>query len=128
MNMPQQRIYHEYVNEKLVPYLYVFTFKHCEINWDKPVLYFELIKPFEFIGLDNMDDSVVSISIFKSELLINPSYSNKLGILLSSVKKRILQHDVDPDIIRQFVLPVLDLNEVLSLLPNERKMGIFLTK
>ncbi|MBS4172075.1 hypothetical protein [Bacillus sp. FJAT-49736] len=120
--MPQQRLYHEYINEKLVPYLYVLTFNSSELNWDKPVFYFDLIKPIEFIGLDHMDDSVISISIYQSELLINPSYQNKLGVHLNSVKNRILKHGVDPCVIQQFVLPVVDLNEVLSFLPNERKM------
>lgn len=124
--MPQQRLYHEYINETLTPYIYVLTFKPCEINWDKPVLYFELIKPFEFEGLDQMDDSMVSISIIKNEILVNPSYPNSLGILLKSVKKRILQHGVDPDVVNQFVILAQDLDEILILIPKDRRQELWI--
>lgn len=120
--MPQQRLYHEYINEKLVPYLYVLTFKPCEIDWEKSVLYFDLIKPFEYVGIDQIDNSIVSISIYQSELLKNPSLPNKLGIYLNSVKRRISQHCVDPYVVRQFVMQINDMDEVFSYLPNERKM------
>ncbi|MGE8207751.1 hypothetical protein ACQKP0_25095 [Heyndrickxia sp. NPDC080065] len=121
--MPQQRVYYDYVNKKLVPYLYVMTFKHNEINWDKPVVYFDVIKPFEYIGIDDFDESIISISINKGELLLNKSTPGKLGIHLNSVKKRIMNHNVDPDEVKQFILCFPDVEEVLHLVPNERKLG-----
>lgn len=75
--------------------------------------------------MDQMDDSLVSISVFKHEILLNPSYPNSLGILLRSIKKRVLQYGVDPDVIRQLIIPTLDLDEIINLIPNERKIDYY---
>ncbi|UII56673.1 hypothetical protein LS684_04200 [Cytobacillus spongiae] len=119
--MPQQRLYHDYVNEQLVPYLYVLTFKPCEIKWDKPVFYFDVTAPFEHFNMDEFDDSLISISISISDIVNNAAVPNKLGICLESVKNRILRHNVDPYVVTQFVVPTGYIGEVLQLLPNKRE-------
>ena len=124
--MPQQRVYHEYVNEILVPYWYVLTFKPFEINWDKPVHYFDVIQPFEHIERDQFDESIISFSINKADFLLNNDYPGKLGINLKSLKRRILQECIDPDVVQQFIVPIPDIDEVLNLIPNERKLSLLL--
>lgn len=126
--MPQQRVYYEYVNAKLIPYWYVLTFKPCEIKWDKPVLYFDVIPPFEFIERDEFDESINSVSIFLSDLIINDSYPNKLGIYLKRLKERIKQYGVDPYVVQQFIMQVPDVDEVLNLMPNKRKMSFIMER
>lgn len=125
--MPQQRVYFEYINEELVPYWYVLTFQPCEINWDKPVLYFEVIQPFEYIERWEFDESLLSTSIYLSDLIINPVSPTELGIDLRSIKNRILKHGVDPDVILQLIIQFPDIDDVLQLMPNERKMNLILS-
>ncbi|MGE6260914.1 hypothetical protein ACQKCU_24060 [Heyndrickxia sporothermodurans] len=120
--MPQQRVYHEYVNEKLVPYWYVLTFKPCEINWDKSVHYFEVIKPFEYIERDEFDESIITTSLSISDFIVNQDYLEKLGLNLKAIKKRLYLERVNPEVINQFIVPILDVEEVLNLVPNERKV------
>ncbi|GIN88523.1 hypothetical protein J6TS2_49090 [Heyndrickxia sporothermodurans] len=121
--MPQQRLYHEFINGKIVPYLYVLTFKPCELNWDKPEYYFNVIKPFEHFGFDEFDDTLNNASIYLGDFIINKSYPDKIGINLNLVKKRILNYGVDPYVIRQFIAHVLNIEEFLNLIPNERKLS-----
>ncbi|MBU5213259.1 hypothetical protein [Heyndrickxia oleronia] len=118
--MPQQRVYHEYVNEKLVPYWYVLTFKPFEINWDKPVHYYDVIKPFEFIERDEFDESVITFSLKISDFLVNRDYQNKLGMNIKMIKNRIEVNEIDPEVIHQFILPYPDVEEILHLVPNNR--------
>ncbi|MDX8366711.1 hypothetical protein [Cytobacillus sp. IB215665] len=124
--MPQQQLYFDYVNGKLVPYLYVLTLDTCEIKWDKHVYYFNVIKPFEHEIFD-FDNSQNSVSIFLSDLILNQSQPEQLGINLKNVKKRIGTYGVDQAIINQFILQVIDVNEVLALFPNQRKMSLLLS-
>ncbi|KYD03489.1 hypothetical protein B4102_3407 [Heyndrickxia sporothermodurans] len=120
--MPQQRVYHDYVNEKLVPYWYVLTFKPCEIDWDKPVYYFDVIKPFDYIERDQFDESIITFSLKISDFLVNKNYTNKIGINLIAVKKRIQNNFIDPDVVHQFILPYPDVEEILHLVPNTRML------
>ncbi|MEY8346464.1 hypothetical protein [Niallia circulans] len=120
--MPQQRIYHEYVDNTLVPYWYVLTFDNCEINWDKQILYYDAIAPFEFIERDEFDESIASFSVHLSDFVINKDRPLQLGLNLRSIRKRILKYGVDPYIIRQFIIQIPDINDVLKLIPNSRKI------
>ncbi|MBL5769042.1 hypothetical protein [Heyndrickxia sporothermodurans] len=122
--MPQQRVYHDYVNEKLVPYWYVLTFKPCEIDWDKSVFYFDVIKPFEFIERDEFDESILTFSLKMSDFLVNRDYPNKLGINIKTIKNRILNNGIDPYVVQQFILPYPDVEEILYLVPNKRTMEL----
>ncbi|MEC1373366.1 hypothetical protein P9D39_03450 [Heyndrickxia oleronia] len=121
--MPQQRVYHEYVNEKLIPYWYVLTFKSFEINWDKPIHYFDVIKPFEYFERDQFDESIITFSLYKTDFLLNADFPNKLGINLKSIKKRLTVEGIDPQIVHQFIVPIPDVDEVLNLIPNKRKIN-----
>lgn len=121
--MPKQQIYYEYVNEELVPYWFVLTFQTCEINWNEAVIYLEIAPPFEFIERDEFDDSIISTSLFITDLVMNASQEGKIGIQLNPVKERIERHGLDPDLVEQFIIPIPDINEVLHLLPNTRKIN-----
>ncbi|MFB7302569.1 hypothetical protein [Heyndrickxia sporothermodurans] len=124
--MPQQRVYHDYVNEKLVPYWYVLTFKPCEIDWDKSVLYYDVIKPFDYIERDQFDESIITFSLKISDFLVNRDYPNKLGINIKMIKSRISENGIDPYVVHQFILPYPDVEEVLHLVPNDRKIELLL--
>lgn len=122
--MPQQRLYFEYVDNELIPYWYVLTFKSYEINWDKPVLYFEVIKPFEFINRDDFDESIPGMSIYLSDLVFNNTSDKKIGIRLTPVKKRIEQFNYDPAMIRQFILSAPEVNDLINFLPKKLKFNM----
>jgi hypothetical protein len=122
--MPQQRLYYEFMESELVPYWYVLTFQPCEINWDKLVLHFTPIAPFEYVERNEFDDSLINVSIQLSDFILKQGRPERIGINLNSVKKRIERHGVDPCVVRQFIISPPDINELLSLLPNRRKMSL----
>jgi len=124
--MPQQRIYHEYVDNQLIPYWYVLTFEHSEIRWDKPVLYYDVIAPFELEERDEFDESIASFSIYLSDFIINPNRLNQLGLNLRTIGQRIERYGIDPYVIRQFIVQIPDINDVIKLLPQKLKMDIFI--
>ncbi|MGG3798026.1 hypothetical protein [Metabacillus fastidiosus] len=122
--MPRQRVYYDYVNGELIPYWYVLTFKPNQIEWDTSIIYFNIIAPFEYFSRDNFDDSILSISILMSDIVTNKDKPNILGIQLKRIKENILKYDVDPNLCRQFILQVPDIQEVLNLLPNKRNFFV----
>jgi hypothetical protein len=122
--MPQQRLYYEFMETQLVPYWYVLTFQPSEINWDKPVYYFTPIAPFEYVERYEFDDSLINVSIQLSDFVLNSDMPNRIGINLKNVKNRIERHGVDPYVVRQFIMAPPDINELMSLLPNQRKMSL----
>jgi hypothetical protein len=125
--MPQQRLYYDYMNEQLVPYWYVLTFKPGEINWSKSILHITCIAPFEYVEREEFDESLINVSIQLSDLIFNPDVPTRIGINLTKVKKRIETHGLDPQVVLQFVIWTPDINEILSLLPNKREMSLMIS-
>ncbi|MGG3625490.1 hypothetical protein ABES25_18285 [Bacillus gobiensis] len=117
--MIKQSVYHEYVNEKLVPYWYVLTFD--QISWDTPVIYIVVQPPFEYFERDMFDDTMPAVSVTMNELILNHNYPRKLGIYLKRVKQRIVDYGGDPTHFRQFIFQIPDVDEVLRLIPNSGK-------
>jgi hypothetical protein len=125
--MPQQRMYYDYVDDQLVPFWYVLTFKYGEVNWDNHVFYFTPIQPFNYVEREEFDESLISVTIFFSDFVFNPSYPEKFGINISSVKKRIERYSLDPDIVHQFIITLPDINDLLPMLPTERKLSLLVS-
>lgn len=124
--MPNQRIFYDYINGKLSPYIYVLTFDDSEINWNKPYLTYEAIQPFRHENLFEFDDSILTASIFFSDFIFNVDHPNQFKLNMQKIKNRIEWNEVDPYIIRQFVLGTYELQELLILLPQERKLQFVL--
>lgn len=123
--MPKQRVYYDYVNEELVPYWYVLTFNNNEVSWDKNVFFFDAIAPFEYLNRDQYNDSLISVSVYMSDFIFNENQPHRIGIDLCNVSKRVLKYDVFPSEVKQFIIPIPDINEVIKLLPN-RKIQSFI--
>ncbi|MCM3598657.1 hypothetical protein M4D55_23140 [Metabacillus idriensis] len=126
--MPRQRIYYDYVNEELVPYWYVLTFKSNEITWDKNVFFFDAIAPFEYLNRDQFNDSLISVSIYMSDLILNADNHQRIGINLNNVSKRVLKYDLFPSEVKQFIIPIPDINEVIKLLPNRKNQSFIINR
>lgn len=126
--MPQQRIYYEKVDNKLIPYWYVITFDVCEVNWDKSVLYYEAIAPLSFVERDEFDESLASFSVHFSDFIVHRDKPDHLGLNLTTIKKRINRYGVDPYTIRQFIIQLSDIYEIMKLLPKSTKMLFLLKK
>lgn len=124
--MPRQRVYYDYFEGKQVPFWYVLTFKKQEIPWEKDTFYFEVIAPFEYYGRDEFDDSVISVSINIEDLITNNLQDCNLGLDLNRIKERVLMYGVELYEISQFIIQLPDIEEVLKLLPNERKTSFIL--
>ncbi|TYR80029.1 hypothetical protein FZC66_12905 [Priestia megaterium] len=76
--------------------------------------------------VDDFDDSIMSATINIEDLLTNNLHECQLGLNLNQIKKRILKHGVEPWEISQFIIQLPDIEEVLKLLPNERKASFIL--
>jgi hypothetical protein len=125
--MPQQRLYYEYVDEKLIPYWYVLTFRPCELNWDNPIFHFDVIKPFEYVERDEFDESKISMSIYLTDLILNDKSPERMGVNLNTIKSRLIRYKVDPGIVRQFIISAPEVYDLLELLPKHRKMDLLVS-
>jgi hypothetical protein len=126
--MPQQRVYKEYINGKLVPYWYVLTLQQDEINWNDDYFFFEPIAPFEFIERSDFNESIISTSIYMRDFIKRQNSPHLLGLNLIRMKERIQLLGIDPFLVRQFIVTSDDLNEVLQILPNERTKSFMLMR
>lgn len=126
INLPNQQLYHDYINGELVPYMYVLTFEYDEIDWDEKTYYFDLIKPFDCYEDYYYDESILSVSILITDLIVNDNHPNQLGINLISLKERIEKYGVEAYSVRRFVMQLPDVSEVLELLPNKRRMAFII--
>ncbi|MCM3111642.1 hypothetical protein [Lederbergia lenta] len=125
--MPQQRLYYEFVDNQLIPYWYVLTFQHQEIDWEKSIIYYDAISPFEYVERHEFDDTQVSMLIHLSDLIFNQN-TQSIGISLKNVRKRIDRYGVDPYIVQQFVLSIPDLDDFLTFLPTSRKIAFVMNR
>ncbi|WP_339165429.1 hypothetical protein [Siminovitchia sp. FSL W7-1587] len=122
--MPQQRLYYDYVDGELIPFWYVLTFQHRELNWDKPIHYYEAYKPFEYVERDEFDGTIISMTITLADFIFNRQSPIRIGLNIAVIKNRIMRYGVDPDVVRQFVLSTPEIDDLLALLPAERKISL----
>lgn len=104
----------------------MLKFYSDEVNWDKRVYYFDIITPIESIEYGEIDDQLITISMYLSELIINPDSPSRLGINLYSIKKRLKFDLHDPSIIEQFILYISDVEMVLNELPKNRTINLLI--
>ncbi|MFE4133227.1 hypothetical protein [Peribacillus sp. YIM B13482] len=97
------------------------TFSLLEIPWEQDSYYFDVIAPFEYFDRNDFDDSILSSSINIEDLLTNNLHASQLELNLDQIKHRISRHGVNPHEVDQFIIQLPDIEEVLQLLPNERK-------
>src|SRR5690606_30290424 len=101
---------------------YVLTFTLAQINWDKPVYYYDAIKPFEFVERDEFDESLIGVSIYLSDFIFNYESPYKIGLSLRRIRRRIERYGLDPWMVQQFVLSTPEVGDLLSVLPKQREM------
>lgn len=125
--LPKQSLYYEFVDDRIVPYWYVITFEPCQIPWEDPTCFFQLIAPFQYMERDAFDDNIISMAIHIDDLIINKEKKSMFGLNLERIKNRLTNElFVDPYVVRQFIIPMPDIEEVLLLIPNERKATFLL--
>ncbi|MBN6887777.1 hypothetical protein ACUXCC_002920 [Cytobacillus horneckiae] len=120
--MPKQSLFYDYIGGHLSPYLYVLTFELSEINWDKSILSYQVVKPFIYEDTFELDDSIITSSLMFSDFVFNVDTPDVFKLNIKKIKKRIMEQGIDPYVVNQFALPVHGLNEMLEMLPKERVM------
>jgi hypothetical protein len=70
------------------PYRLIISLEHTPIDWDKKLFYISLPDKFEKIFHEDIDDSIMSISIYQGDLLLHPVKANTIGIYLPNIVKR----------------------------------------
>lgn len=116
--MPKHQLFYEKVNDEIIPFWYVLSFKKLEIKWDKYVMFIEYRIPFEYESRTYFDNSIFSYSLRSSDLIFSNN-SSRFGINLRNIRNRIQQHGLDPMMFDQFIIPFPDVNEFLKLIPNK---------
>ncbi|MEH6943519.1 hypothetical protein [Bacillus sp. JJ722] len=124
--MPKQFLDYQYIDDKFVPFHYVLEFYSNELNWDKRVYHFDVIAPIESFEYSEINDQLITIPVYLSELIINPDYPSRLGINLYSIKKRLKFDLHDPSVIEQFILYATDIEMVLNEIPKNRTMNLLM--
>lgn len=118
--MPNQKLYFDYVENELVPYILVITFNSEELKWDKSIYRMKIDICHSTNDLYDIDDSIPTATIYFSDLIFNADIPDTIGINLVSLKRRISDIGVDPFVIHQFVISLPNLNELLRLIPMDR--------
>ncbi|MBN6889802.1 hypothetical protein ACUXCC_005266 [Cytobacillus horneckiae] len=124
--MPKQSLYYDYIGGQLSPYLYVLTFQSSEIDWNKSIFPYQVIKPFVYEDTFDLDDSIITSALMFSDFIFNNDTPDIFKLNLKKIKSRITEQGIDPYIVNQFVLPVYGLNEMLEMLPQERVMSLLI--
>lgn len=122
--MPKQSMYYDYIGGQLSPYLYVLTFEPSDINWEKSILSYQVIKPFIYEDTFELDDSIITSALMFSDFIFNKDTPHIFKLNLKKIKSRIKEQGVDPCVVNQFALSVYGLNEMLEMLPQERVMTL----
>ncbi|WP_366160642.1 hypothetical protein ABXS71_17045 [Bacillus infantis] len=124
--MPQQRLYFDYVGKILVPYWYVLTVKPGELDWDRPVHYYNAHSPFTYYDYNQFDEFQNNMALKPSDFVLNANRPGQIGILLKFIRRRIEEHGVDPYVITQFILSTPYLDDLMLHLPKENQINILI--
>jgi hypothetical protein len=112
--MAKIKVFYDYHEGEQVPIWYVIRFNASELDYNK-TLYIPIEAPFEATSLDGFDESIMAVSIFISDLTLNPNKINRFGIHLPAIHQRLELSGVDTLDIEQFVLQVSDIEEILQM-------------
>lgn len=107
-------VVYDYHEGQEVPIWFVINVENEDIDWDTTFL-FNVDAPFQKRDINDFDELSMSLAIYLEDLTI-PSNSNKpLGINLPVVKLRVEAIETDVQDIKQFVLQVSDIEDMLQL-------------
>jgi len=105
---------YDYYDDGIKPYTMVVILKPGELDWALDKLYIPLETPFTCHS-QLFNDDEPGISVFLSELVINPERPDCFGIYLPSVKLRIQQTNIQTNDIQHFIVQMADIEEVLHM-------------
>jgi hypothetical protein len=122
--MPKVTVYYDWHDGVQVPIWYVINVYQDSLDWTKTNLYIPVETPFELHSFEHFQGEIVGISIFLSDLTISTDQPGYFGIHLPYVRERAKGFGVDPWDIEQFVIQVVDIEELLqSTFIRERVWG-----
>ncbi|MGZ0050186.1 hypothetical protein [Brevibacillus gelatini] len=107
-------VYYDYLEEKLAPIWYVVVFPKGEFDWSKNTLYLPIEAPFQRQNSDDFHSEALSISVTLGDLTLNHEKPGKFGIFLPFLLQRAAAANVDFRDIKQLIIQVSNIEEVLS--------------
>lgn len=108
-------VYYDYWENRLAPLWYVITFRELELDWDKERAYIPITAPFQRKDSEDFDPDLLGLTVTLGDLIVHSEKPGKFGINLKALKERANMHGVDYQEIRQFVIQVGDLEDVLQM-------------
>lgn len=110
----KKTVHYDYHDGQLVPIWAIIHFEPAEIDWDS-TWYIPVETPFEKQEMDAYSDEMMGVSVLISDLVVSYGYSNHYGIHLPYIKERIEKHSADIMDVKQFVIQVSDIEELLHM-------------
>jgi hypothetical protein len=109
--MDKISVYYDYRDDVLCP---VWMIIQCPGTIQNEVMDISIEAPFERFKTEDFNNDVMSLSIFQSELTVNPYKPTHFGINIRAVSERI-KKEVDLFEVEQFIIQIIDIEEVLQL-------------
>ena len=116
LEMAKITVYYDYHEGLQLPFWMFVSFSRGEIPWYKKYLHIPVAAPFIRKDLNDIHETMVSVSVQLDDITIPIHRPGFFGIDIHRIKKRILQEGcINPTDIEQFVIQMCDLEEVLKL-------------
>lgn len=115
--MAKIKVFYEYdhFQNGLAPIWYILQFGITGMDWSKTTVYIPIEAPFEKQEAEEFYDDIIGITIEIAELVRNEIRPNQFGILLPYVKARAEKLGYDLSDIKQFIIQVADIEEVIQM-------------
>ncbi len=111
--MANATVYFDYHEGVKVPIWYVVEFDTEDLYQE--YLYIPIKAPFQ--PLLEFEEKI-GISILLSDLTVHEAMPNHIGIYLDNIKNRVEEHGIDLFEIKQFIIQMADIEDVLLMRPN----------
>lgn len=115
--MAKIKVFYEYdqFQDGLAPIWYVLQFGITGMDWTKQTVYISLSAPFEKQDPEEFHDDIIGMTIEMADLVRNEIRPKQFGILLPYVKARAERLGYDISDIKQFIIQVSDIEEVMQM-------------
>ncbi|GAA5418020.1 hypothetical protein Pryu01_03098 [Paraliobacillus ryukyuensis] len=107
-------IYSDFIEYEKNPKLMVIR----NIDWNNDFIYIPIDLPYRTENIIDFSFDDSSISVLISDLVINLTISNHVGINLSSIKSRIIESGFQENEVSKLIIRIVDFKEVIYIERN----------
>lgn len=112
--MAKISVYYDYYEGEFLPKWKVINLKDNNIDWSKNFVYIPVEAPFQKKSIEDFQSDEMSVTVEMKDLTLNVYQPNAYGINLPNIAARLKEHNIDPDEVKNFILLVGDIEEVMQ--------------